>query len=156
MKKYIVALCLGLGICASAQAQGWLAVTDAEGVTWARIKIVNGSGEDASWVVSNGRTAVASTSGAAETDAGADWDGVVAAGSTEYVWVYGLPGGDINVTTSGGTASGYHAHATPESSGDGEWVIAVDAAGDVTGAIEPASYDVPSHTGTLPDMTVED
>lgn len=150
-----LAVVAAMMVCLSAEAATWRGVTDANGCSWARINIVNNSSADTTWAISNCRTAIGSTSDAAQTDAEQDWSGVVAANSSAYVWVYGLISGDVNVSTAGGTASGYNGYASLDYAGDGEWVINVDANGDVTASVEAASYGAPAQSGTLPDMTIE-
>jgi hypothetical protein len=153
--RAIVFSCLVYGAVESASAATWRGVQEASGCSWARIKISNNSDVETTWTISNCRTATASASDAAETDAEQDWNGVVAANSTAYVWVYGLISGDINVSTAGGTVSGYNGSASLDYAGDGEWAITVDALGNVTADVEAATYSVPAHVGTLPDMTIE-
>ena len=136
---------------ASVQAATWHGITDENGLTWARLKIVNESASDSSWIVSNCRTAIASDQDAAETDASQDWSGLVAAGATAYVWVYGDSAGEISVASAGGTESGYNIDVATDAAGDGELVITVDADGAVTGDIVTSSYDLPSQVGTLPE-----
>jgi hypothetical protein len=134
----------------------WRGVVDDGGATWARIKIVNSSAEDTAWTFSNCRTAIAAASDTAETDAELDWEGLVPAGSTATVWVYGLLSGQINVATADGTVSGFYGLKETDPLGNNEWVIMVDADGAVTDQMDPASYDLPLQTGSLPDMTVEE
>jgi len=139
----------------SSQAATWLGVQDSSGCTWARVKIINDSTSDSSWIISNCRTAVASGQNSAETDSNQDWSGLVSAGTTAYVWIYGVSAGEVSIASAGGTESGYNAVATTDEAGDGEWVITVDAEGTVSGGIVTASYGLPSQSGTMPDMEVE-
>ena len=133
-------------------AASWRGVVDANGCTWARVRIENLSTNDTSWMIANCRTAVSSSEDTATTDAAQDWDGTVAAGAATDVWIYGILAGDVNVSTANGTASGYNAFATPDIAGDSEWVITVAADGTVSAAVEPAAYGVPAQFGTFPNF----
>jgi len=148
-----VAFCLSS--VASLEAS-WRGVADGNGYTWARIKFVNLSANDTAWILSNCRAAISSTESAADTDASSDWSGTVPAGAQVYVWVFGYEGIDATVASAGGTESGYNASAQPDAGGDGEWVITIAADGNVTGAIEPASYGLPSQTGTMPVQEIQE
>ena len=154
-KAFALGCAVACSLAGSAGAAGWRGTTDANNCVWARIRIDNLSSNDTTWVISNARSALASSADAAATDAQLDWDGVVPAGASSYIWVYGHISSEVTVGTADGTVTGYHAAALPESAGDGEWVITVDAAGSVTGILEPASYGVPSRSGTMPDLSVE-
>jgi hypothetical protein len=134
-------------------AEYWLGVLDAEGRTWARIKFVNQSASPSNWAISNCRAAVSSDEAAASTDAVADWDGVVDAGATEYVWIYGFLSGDVSVDSADGGASAFNGVASPAGDGaSGEWVITIANDGSVTASIDTVvPYGVPSVTGDLPE-----
>lgn len=142
--------------CPDSWAQTWLGVPDAAGCTWARVKIVNLSTNEVDWAISNCRTAIESTDNSVVTDAFRDWDGVVPAGEARYVWIYGLLSGEINMATAGGTATGYSGYIAPSDAGNGELVLTVDANGAVAALVEPATYDVPTRSGTMPNLEVEE
>lgn len=138
---------------ASANAQtSWRSVTDAGGCTWARVQFVNQSAQTTYWVIWNGRAAIDSTDTSAVTDSDYDWDGVVNAGETRYVWVYGfgISGASPNIGSASGTVGGYQGTNTLTDAGDGEWVVTIAADGTVTAAVAPgAVYDAPSRSGTI-------
>lgn len=160
MKKTIVALCLGVALCATAQAATWRGVIDDDGTIWARVKIVNESGWAVSLAVWNCRTAVFSTEDSAETSLDENWDAEVEAGTTEYVWVYGgvrtvdgetgeVSTSDLAVNISSDDGVAYRAEFVPAEDGDGEWVITVNADGEISGDIETVAvpYGQPTLLG---------
>lgn len=135
----------------SVRAATWLGVEDSSGFTWARALIVNNSDVDSNWSLSGCRTAVSSDADMATVDAEFDWDGVVAAGSSEYVWVYGRDISEINVANADGDASAYLGSELLDASGDGELVIVVSAEGISSVSVEAVdSYAAPIVTGGLP------
>jgi hypothetical protein len=147
----VLAVALGI-VTMAADAATWRGVTDDSGLTWARIRIVNASGQDSNWSISNCRTAINAGHDAAVTDASLNWNGVVAAGASTYVWVYGVLNGDVLLDNADGGASALAVAASPVDGGDGEWVVSIAADGSVTTYIEAAaSYGIPSRTGTLPN-----
>jgi hypothetical protein len=138
-------------VASAVQASSWLAIEDSSGVTWARVLIVNNSESDSNWSLSGCRTAVASDAESAETDAEFDWDGVVEAGTSEYVWVYGSEISEINIANADGDASAFLGSELLDAAGDGELVIAVSAEGTSSVAVEAgASYSAPVVSGGAP------
>lgn len=135
----------------SVQAATWLALQDSSGVTWARALIINNSDADSNWSLSGCRTAVASTADSAEVDQEFDWDGVVEAGTSQYVWIYGRDIDEVNIANADGDASAYLGSAVLDGAGDGELVIEVSEAGTSSVTVEAgASYASPIVTGGLP------
>jgi hypothetical protein len=134
------------------RAQAWLGVVDPDGITWARVRVVNLAAEPSNWSISGGRTAVASDATTALVDAELDWDGIVAPGSGEYVWVYGKQIQDIRIANADGGSAAYLGQAAPVADGGGELVIAIAADGTSSVSVEPvAPYESPAVTGTLPE-----
>ncbi len=139
-------------VCSSTHAATLRGVLDAEGFTWARVAIVNNSEADSNWSVSGGRTAIASTDSSAEVDQQFDWDGVVAAGSSEYVWVYGRDLTEVVVANADGGVAEFYGTTAVDGAGDGEIVIVVNADGTTAVSVEASdAYASPSVTGTLPE-----
>jgi len=138
-------------VASAVQAASWLAIEDSSGVTWARVLIVNDSETDSNWSLSGCRTAVASDAETAETDAEFDWDGVVEAGTSEYVWVYGSEISEINIANADGDASAFIGSELLDAAGDGELVIAIATDGTSSVAVEAgAAYSAPVVTGGAP------
>lgn len=151
MKMWKLWLAL-LVVCSSAHAATLLGVTDAEGFTWARVAIVNNSETDSNWSISGGRTAIASTDSAAEVDAQFDWDGVVAAGSSEYVWVYGRDLAEVVIANADGGVAEFYGTTAVDGAGDGEVVVVVNADGTTAVSVEAVdAYSAPAVTGALPE-----
>jgi len=133
------------------QAATWLAVQDSSGVTWARALIINDSEADSNWSLSGCRTAVASDADTAEVDPEFDWDGVVAAGTSQYVWIYGKEISEVNIANADGDASAYLGSELLDESGDGELVILVSEEGTSSVSVEASeSYASPIVSGGLP------
>jgi hypothetical protein len=142
---------LAVAVCANSWAATWLGVKDPDGRTWARVKFVNLSSANSTWVISNCRTAKASTLDSADVDAEADWDGVVDAGSGEYVWVYGVLAGEVSFGNADGGPSAFIGAETPAADGDGEIVFTIAEDGTVSMAIEAVEpFSVPTVNGSLP------
>jgi len=158
MKNRIMGFAMALAAIAvcmtslSSEAATWRGATDSQGVTWARIKFVNQSGHASNWSISNCRTTTSAGQGAAATDAAKDWNGVVAPGSTAYVWVYAVDG-DVLMDNADGGSSAYNAAASPMDGADAEWVVTIGADGTVESSLELAdAYQVPVRTGTMPNL----
>jgi hypothetical protein len=132
-----------MSLAATASA-AWRGVTDAQGCTWARVRIVNDSSTDSNWSLSNCRTAVESTETTATVDADSDWSGLVPAGTETVVWVYGQDLVQVNVANADGGTSSYFNQASILEGGDGELVILVGNDGSPLVSIEPTdAYTVP-------------
>lgn len=144
--------CAAFAVCAgSAGASEWRGVVDGAGFTWARVRIVNLGAEASNWSISGARTALASDAYTADVDASLDWDGAVAAGSSEIVWVYGRAADLVTVANADGGTSAFYGQAAIVAGADGELVITVAADGTSIATIEPAdAYGAPAVTGTLP------
>ena len=150
MNRIIKSIILFAGLIATAgvsSGQNWRAVQDPSGITWGRIRIVNESANVSNWSISNCRPAVSSTETVAVTSQELNWDGVVHAGETYYVWVYGVAISTVNIANADGGASAYVGEHALASDGDGELVITIAADGAVTTMIESASYIAPNYSG---------
>ena len=147
-KLWIVALAMST---ITAHAATWQSAQDESGCTWARALIVNDSAADSNWSLSGCRTATSSDADAATIDPLVDWDGIVEAGTSEYVWVYGTGIGDISIANADGDASAYLGSAPLDDIRDGELVIVVSSDGTSSVSVEIASaYAAPAVTGELP------
>lgn len=143
-----VMLVMTVGVFAS----GWLSVYDSTGITWARIKFVNESSDASNWAVWNCRTAVYSDAGYAQTDAVADWDGIVNAGEIQYVWVYGFLDSEVYIANTDGDESSHQAVASLDPNGSSEWVVTIHSDRTVTSTLEPVQpYGAPAQEGALPE-----
>jgi len=155
MKKKTAVCCFVVMLVAvmtfTASASTWLGIQDSEGYTWARVLLVNESDSDSNWSISGCRTAVASDADTAEVDSAFDWNGRVAAGSSQYVWVYGKEISEIFIANADGDASAYLGSVVLDESGDGELVIVVGADGASSVSVEASDgYSVPMVAGGLP------
>ena len=145
---FVTVLALGLGT-ASAFGQTWRAVQDSGGWTWARVTFVNQSTNTSNWAVWNCRASVSSSATAATTDPVLNWDGVVNAGETRYVWLYvmGAFGDDAHIDSGDGGGSSYRGAFQPSPAGDSEWVITIATDSSVSAVLAPgAAYSAPVHS----------
>ena len=142
-----------LGLVAGAvdaSAQSWRGVSSVDGITWARVLIVNNSPDVSNWGLWNCRTAVDSSGTTALTDQELNWDGVVNPGETRYVWVYSTAFVDVNIGSAGGTDTGLQTSDAMVDSGDSDLVITIAADGTMTSSLAAgATYDAPTHSGSF-------
>ena len=144
----LILLFVSLVFVSETFAQSWRSVDDSEGCTWARVIVVNQSEVDSNWSLSGCRTAVASGADTATVDAEFDWDGVVEAGTSEYVWIYGSGIGEINIANADGDASAFLGAETLDAIGGGELTIVIAADGTSSVSVEEASaYTAPIVVG---------